>query len=46
LKENVNFWAHTIQANDFIVNVIKEGYKVPFLSPPVPVNLKNNASAL
>lgn len=46
LKENVNFWEHTIQANEFILNVIKEGYKIPFLSPPEPVKLKNNASAL
>ena len=46
MKENVTFWAHTIQANDCIVNVIKEGYKVPFLSPPVPVNSKNNTCAL
>jgi hypothetical protein len=34
LKENLAFWKNTIEANWFILNVIKEGYRIPFIENP------------
>ena len=33
-------------ALDFILSVIRDGYKIPFISTPPPRRLTNNASAL
>ena len=46
LKLHSKFWENTIRANSFILDVIKEGYKIPFMAQPTPVLLKNNASAI
>ena len=45
LKENLAFWKNTIEANWFILNVIKEGYRIPFIENPSFVFLSNNTSA-
>ena len=45
LAENISFWKE-IGANSEILNVLKEGYKIPFLESPSESFSKNNASAL
>ena len=45
LRINVKFW-ESIGASQFILGVIKEGYKIPFYYTPTPVYLQNNKSAL
>ena len=45
LKDNVNFWK-IIEANDFILNTISNGYEFPFSSLPNSEFFKNNRSAL
>ena len=42
---NVDFW-ESIGASQFILSVIKEGYKIPFYYTPTPVILHNNKPAL
>ena len=44
LKENIQFWID-IGAYDFIIDTIRNGYKIPFYSSPSSVNLSaiNNA---
>jgi len=44
LKKRWKFWEQ-LGANKFIVNLLKEGYKMPFISPPTYKNMKNNKSA-
>ena len=36
----------TIGALDFILSVIRAGYRIPFISTPPPHHSKNNSSAL
>jgi len=45
LKKSVNFWL-SIGTSDFIIEVIKDGYKIPLRSEPEQIFLKNNVSAL
>ena len=45
LFKSMEFW-HSIGTLDFILNVIKEGYKIPFISTPPPRHYSNNASAV
>ena len=42
---SMEFW-QSIGTFDFILDVIKEGYKIPFISTPPPKHFSNNASAL
>jgi len=44
IKNAREFWKY-MGANDFILDLIDNGYKVPFLSTPPGVFLRNNASA-
>ena len=46
LKDNFNFWQNTLEANDFVLETIKEGVKLPFIKTPLKAKFKNNASAL
>ena len=46
LKNHIYFWIHTLQAPEFIVDCIQEGYKIPFYTTPVPASFSNNHSAL
>ena len=41
----MEFW-QSIGTPDFILDVIKEGYKIPFISTLLPKHYSNNASAL
>ena len=45
LRVNVSFW-EGIGASQFILSVIREGYKIPFYYTPTSVHLQNNNSAL
>ncbi|MES9971262.1 MAG: reverse transcriptase domain-containing protein, partial [Candidatus Thiodiazotropha sp.] len=46
LKANIHYWKQTLQANSYIIDVIENGYKIPFFSKPQPSILSNNHSAL
>ena len=46
LKEHVSFWIETIKVPEFIVDCIREGYKIPFYTTPEPATFANNVSAL
>ena len=45
LFRSMEFW-QSIGTLDFILDVIKEGYKILFISTPPPKHYSNNASAL
>ena len=45
LFKSMEFW-QSIGTLDFILDVIKEGYKIPFISTPPPKHYSNNASAV
>ena len=44
-KKSVNIWS-SIGTSDFIIEVIKDGYKIPLRSEPEQNFLRNNVSAL
>ena len=44
LKNNLGFW-RSRSAPDFILSIIENGYRLPFISFPLPVKLRNNKSA-
>ena len=46
LRRHAEFWEKELGANDFILNVIKFGYKIPLRYIPAPTEFKNNLSAL
>ena len=46
LKQNIKFWSETVKANKAIVNVLKEGYKLPLYTVPKPAHFNNNKSAI
>ena len=45
LRENIEYWKD-IGCNDAIMDVIREGYRIPFIDNPPGVVLRNNRSAL
>ena len=45
LFKSIQHW-QSLGAPDFILSVIRNGYKVPFISTPLPRLFTNNASAL
>ena len=45
LKRNLDFWLE-INANDYILDVINNGYRLPFKDIPDSAHLKNNRSSL
>ena len=45
MKANIEFWK-LISAPDFIIDTTERGYKILFISTPVPAKFKNNRSAL
>ena len=44
LRKFVDFW-RTLEVSQFILNVITQGYKIPFFQLPTPFAKRNNASA-
>ena len=45
LKRCLHFW-QKIGADENVLDVIENGYKIPFISTPKPAEFKNNKSAL
>ena len=41
-----NFWKNILNASDYVLNIVKDGYKFPFKSLPPASFEKNNQSAL
>ena len=46
LKPGIEFWSNTLDASDFVLRSIREGYRIPFSCYPVPCYLKNNKYSL
>ena len=46
LKSLLNFWVETLEASDFVLDMIRRGYRLPFAQYPSQCFLKNNRSAL
>ena len=46
LKSSLNFWVETLDASDFVLDMIRRGYRLPFAEYPSQCFLKNNRSAL
>ena len=44
LIKSVNYW-RSIGAPQFVLDIINDGYKIPFITPPPPCKFRNNASA-
>ena len=45
MKTSLSFWKN-INTSEFIIDIIKSGYKIPFVNEPENIILKNNKSAL
>ena len=45
LRSCLSFWRDTICASDFVLDIIKNGYKIPFKETPVPYSIENRSSA-
>ena len=46
LKKHLSFWTKTIRANETVCDIVKNGYKLPFLHTTSNAKSKNNSSAL
>ena len=46
LKKHLSFWEKTIRANETVCDILKNGYKLPFLYAPSNEKFKNNSSTL
>ena len=46
LKSSLNFWVEALDASDFVLDMIRRGYRLPFAQYPSQCFLKNNRSAL
>ena len=46
LASCLDFWKNTLEANDYILNIIQHGYVIPFVTLPGRCELKNNLSSL
>ena len=45
LRENLSYWRE-IEASDFLLDIIENGYKLPFVAIPKQHEFKNNKSAI
>ena len=45
MKENFQFWSFVLNANEFILQTIREGYKIPHFSLPDSFCIPNRGSA-
>ena len=34
LKKNIAYWQNTLMANEYVLGIIENGYKIPFLETP------------
>ena len=45
MKDAIDFWSDTLEASEFVLNIIREGYRLPFSEYPSKCCLRNNLSA-
>ena len=46
LKDRARFWEEVLQASPFVLKIVTEGYRLPFIQTPTPFHQTNHASAL
>ena len=46
LESSLNFWVETLAASDFVLDMIRRDYRLPFAESPSQCFLKNNRSVL
>ena len=46
LRACLSFWRDTVQASDFVLDIIEHGYKLIFQDAPLPYSIDNRSSAL
>ena len=46
LKSSLDFWVETLDASNFVLDMIRRSYRLPFAKYPSQSFLKNNRSAL
>ena len=46
LKHSIEFWKNTLKPNDFVIETINDGYKLPLKETPVKTEFRNNMSAI
>ena len=46
LKRNIAYWQNTLMANESVLHIIENGYKIPFFEKPEKAHLSNNKSSL
>ena len=46
LKRNIAYWQTTSMANEFVLHITEDGYKIPFFETPEKGHLSNNQSSL
>ena len=46
LKSRYDFWRTDLEASEFVLGVVRSGYRLPFIRFPPSVCMRNNRSAL
>ena len=46
LKRNIAYWQKSFMANESVLHIIENGYKIPFFETPEKAHLPNNKSSL
>ena len=46
LKDSIEFWKNTLKANDFVIETINDGYKLPLKETTIKTEFRNNMSAI
>ena len=46
LREHFEFWEVELEASQFVLDIVKNGYKLPFIAIPQKTVAKNHSSAL
>ena len=46
LRRNIVFWKKELKPSSFVLNVLRQGYLIPFVETPPPFYAKNNMSAM
>ena len=45
INKNYEIWKEELEASPFVLNIVKNGYTLPFTCNPPPCSLKNNRSS-
>ena len=46
LRKHSSFWTGDLEASEFVRDIVRYGYRIPFLATPAPVFCYNHLSAL